>query len=338
MRSKARMRKVKLGRLGSRLTLLLALPLLVLSCDFVGNLDEANDGNSLLLSFVSPVSRTLVPPVSMVPVTYQVSGIGPGGLVFSAATTSTTLVQKNLKKGTWTITVSALNAAAAQIALGGGTVEITGTARATLAVTINPLAGTGTLQVGVTWNAAGVPAAAVDARLLPMSGAAIPLAVTLQAGSASCTAAAVPAGYYTLSVQLMSGTQHVTGAVEVARIVAGQTTSGSYDFTQAAVSGGSLVIGFTPVTANPLTVSLSGQVVTLTVGASMTVTAAVSGTSGNVTYVWYLNGQNIATGSSANPSLILGAGLAAGVYRLDVAAFSADGLRAGATTCAFSIL
>jgi hypothetical protein len=205
-------------------------------------------------------------------------------------------------------------------------------------VTITTLAGTGTLQVGVTWNAASIPSAAVVAQLLPMSGAAIPLVIAPQAGSAACSAAAVPAGYYTLSVQLMSGTRQVTGAVEVARIVTGQTTSGSYDFTQAAVSGGSLVIGFTPAVTNPLSVTLSGQAATLPLGSTMTVTAAVGGTSGNVTYVWYLNGQNIATGSTANPSLTLGASLAAGVYRLDVAAFSADGLRAGDTTCAFSIL
>jgi hypothetical protein len=58
---------------------------------------------------------------------------------------------------------------------------------------------------------------------------------------------------------------------------------------------------------------------------------------GNVTYVWYLNGQSIATGSTASPSLTLGGNLPADSYRLDVAAFSADGLRAGSASCAVTV-
>ena len=52
----------------------------------------------------------------------------------------------------------------------------------------------------------------------------------------------------------------------------------------------------------------------------MTVTAAVPAGVGNVTYVWYLNGESKATGSSASPGFTLGSTLAAGFYRLDVTA------------------
>jgi hypothetical protein len=157
-------------------------------------------------------------------------------------------------------------------------------------------------------------------------------------GSGTGTAAAsIPAGYYTLTVQLLNGGVKLMGAVDVARIVQGQTTSGAYDFTQAVATGGTIVVGIVPVNALPLNVSLSGQLPTLALGASMTVTAGTAGYTGNVTYVWYLNGTSVATGSTANPSLTIGGSLAAGAYRLDVVAFSADGLRAGAATCAFTV-
>jgi len=64
----------------------------------------------------------------------------------------------------------------------------------------------------------------------------------------------------------------------------------------------------------------------------MTVTASVAGSVGNVIYVWYLNGESKATGSNTNPSFTFGSSLPAGVYRLDVTAFTADGKRAGAAS------
>ena len=70
----------------------------------------------------------------------------------------------------------------------------------------------------------------------------------------------------------------------------------------------------------------------------MTVTAAVPAGVGNVTYIWYLNGESKATGNSASPSFTLGSTLAVGYYRLDVTAFTADGLRAGAATHRFTVL
>jgi hypothetical protein len=54
-----------------------------------------------------------------------------------------------------------------------------------------------------------------------------------------------------------------------------------------------------------------------------------------VTYIWYLNGESKTAGVS--PNLTLGSALAAGYYRLDVTAFTAQGLRAGAATHRFTV-
>lgn len=69
----------------------------------------------------------------------------------------------------------------------------------------------------------------------------------------------------------------------------------------------------------------------------MNVTASVAGNVGNLTYVWFVNGQSKGTGSNTNPSFPVGSALPVGVCRLDVTAFTTNGLRAGAATCTFKV-
>jgi hypothetical protein len=234
--------------------------------------------------------------------------------------------------------VSAKNSAGTVIGRGTGTAAIVTGQQTALAVTVTPLSGTGTLDLDVTWTAAEVQTPSIDAQLLPSSGSAIPLAFTLASGRGDCTKTGVAAGYYTLTVKLLDNGVLAMGAVEVVRIVSGQTTSGVFDFTQINKGTGSISLTITCTNSDPIAVTLTGQSATLAAGASMTVTAAVPAAVGNVTYVWYLNGELKTTGSSASPSLTLGSALSAGYYRLDVTAFAANGLRAGAGTCSFTVL
>jgi hypothetical protein len=85
--------------------------------------------------------------------------------------------------------------------------------------------------------------------------------------------------------------------------------------------------------ANPILVGISGVPSTVAVGTSVTATASVSDGTANVVYVWYLNGVSQATG----PSYSFGSNLNTGYYRLDVTAFTADGIRAGSATASFQI-
>ena len=124
------------------------------------------------------------------------------------------------------------------------------------------------------------------------------------------------------------------GAVEVVRIVAGQTTSGTYTFTNVNMPGGTIVVNITPQLANPIPVSISAVGSTLTEGASATATASVGDGTQNVTYVWYLNGVSQTTGSTYT----FGSNLGLGYYRLDVTAFTTDGTRAGSATASFQVV
>lgn len=69
------------------------------------------------------------------------------------------------------------------------------------------------------------------------------------------------------------------------------------------------------------------------IGRFMTVEASVPAKTGNVVYVWFVNGESRATGSSYPTS----SDLFFGVYRLDVVAFTADGSRAGSATHTFIV-
>lgn len=64
-----------------------------------------------------------------------------------------------------------------------------------------------------------------------------------------------------------------------------------------------------------------------------TATAPVADGTRNVVYVWYLNGVSVGTGSSYT----VPATTAAGYYRLDVTAFTADGARGGSASTAFQV-
>ncbi len=295
------------------------------------------EGGSLTVSIGKASSLTLVPSIDMTLASYLITGSGPNGSTFSQSTSGTSATISGLVFGQWTVSVSGKNAAGTIVAQGSGSVNVDTGKQSSLSVTVAPLPGNGTMSVSVSWTAASVQSPSISAQLLSSSGSTIPLTFTLGAGSASCQNASIPAGYYTLTLQLLDNGVLLMGAVEVARIVSAQTTSGTFDFTQSNYATGSVLVGITPVISDPLTVTLSGQSSTLALGSSMTVTASVAGSVGNVTYVWYVNGQSKATGSSASPSFSVGSALTAGVYRLDVTAFTADGLRAGAASCSFTV-
>ncbi|MBN1363481.1 MAG: hypothetical protein JW976_01615, partial [Syntrophaceae bacterium] len=118
------------------------------------------------------------------------------------------------------------------------------------------------------------------------------------------------------------------GAVEVVRIVKDQTTSGTLAFTNINQTLGTLAVNLIPEMADVLDVSIIGSAATKSENQSMALSAEVSNYSDNVTYVWYVNGDAVATGVSYD----FGESFAQGYYRVDVTAFSADGKCAGSAT------
>jgi hypothetical protein len=242
-----------------------------------------------------------------------------------------------LAYGPWTISVDGMNAAGTNITHGNASATVTAGANQSVSVSMVPVAGQGSFSLTVTWPAAGVDIPTVQSQLVPNQGTPIDLTFTYPtAGKATYTGTSIQNGYYTLVVKLLDNSQLVMGAVDVVRIVKGQTTSGTIDFPQVNTGTGSIKVNITPKMANPVTVTMSGQSAEAGTGIPMTASASIPAGLGNATYVWYLNGVSKATGSSYTIN-DAAAALAPGIYRLDVSAFVGSGSQGGSATYSIKV-
>ncbi len=295
---------------------------------------SASGPAALTITFDTQLSYTLVPAVDMTPALYTITGRGPDGATFTQTSTTSGAVQiRDLAPGTWDVTVEASNAAGQIIGQGTTQVTLKAGTQGSVVIHVKPLAGYGTLQVTVNWPAAQVTTPSVTAELVPSAGATRTLTFTLGSGTATSTTTDVPVGYHTLSLQVLDGGVLVAGAIEIARIVKDETTAGTFTFTQVNPAPANMQVSVVPEMADPLTVTLSGQRASVVEGTGFTVQASVSGVTGNVVYTWYLNSGFRMTGAA----FAVPADLAAGAYRIDVTAFTADGLRAGSATTSFTV-
>jgi formylglycine-generating enzyme required for sulfatase activity len=320
----------------STLTVFLFILLILGSCShpFSSSDKDKDPGSSktgsLTIALTNNVSvaKTLIPGISMDVTTYTVTGTGPNGATFTANLTGTSVTQNNLAFGSWTIAVNALNAGGTLIGTGSTTATVNTGQTTSASVTVTPITGTGTLSLTVNWPAAQVQTPSITASLTPALGTAQSLAFTVSGANATYSNTALGNGYYTLAFTVNDNGIAEAGVVEVVRIVAGQTTSGTYTFANVNQAGGGITVNITANMQNPLDVAIAGASATLNVGSTQSLTASVSNYSGNVSYVWYVNGVSQATGSTYS----FGSGLSAGYYRIDVVAFTADGTRAGSAT------
>jgi hypothetical protein len=316
-------------RAGLRVLLCLLAVGVVVSClpPIGGNL-----GN-LTVQVGGELPRTIVPSIDMNVASYGISGTGPNGATFSTSVTSgSTATISSLVVGTWSVAVDGKNAAGTFITHGTGTVQVAAATTTTLSVAVLPIAGPGSLSLTVSWPAASVAAPVIQAQLLPATGSAIPLPFSTPSnGSSTYSGSGIMNGYYTLTIQLFDGTVPVMGAVDVAEIVQGQTTAGTYAFTSINTARGIVTVNITPQLLNPITVTMTGQVADTGTGTPVTLAASVPAGTGNVTCAWYLNGVSKAVGASYTLNSATSP-LAPGSYRVDVAVFTADGLRAGSAT------
>ena len=310
------------------------IALIVSSLIFLGCTDplksESSTG-SLSLTIGEELSRTLSPDLSMDPTEYFIQGTGPEGTAFSLNTSDPYPIVDNLMVGLWTVHVTAFNDIG--IAIGEGFSDLTmnpgGTNR--VKIFVKPLVGNGSLSLEITWPPVQVTLPEIVATLLPLNGQPISLIFTLDQdlGTASSLIEELGNGYYTLSLQLLDDGQLSMGAMELVRIVKGQMTFGSYEFNNINQPTGSLNVQVTPQMDNPLEISItganSGNI--KPTSQSNILTGVTENFVGSVSYVWSVNGTIVFIGDE----YIFDDTWPVGNYRIDVAAYSADGTRAGSS-------
>ncbi len=318
----------------------------------------------LVLNFADNFSRTLVPALSMTAASYTVSGVGPTTTFNQTGVTGTSYTAPNLETGAWTVTVQAYNAASTLIGSGSAATTVTVGSATGVTVSVVPISGTGTLGLTVTWSgatsgAAFTSAPTIVATLSPAIGSTLTGWTGLPAsgggaaasGTASYNNASVATGYSTLLLAMMDGATTKASLVDVARIVNGQTTSGTYTFSNWNTAGGSIPVTISANMQNPLTMTVSGagtttlaSISSVTTNATLaaafssgnteTFTVGASGFTGIGTptyvYVWYKDGVNVGTTTTYAYTAAKPSGYSSTYYcNIAAVAFTSDGSQAG---------
>lgn len=190
---------------------------------------DSNSGNREF--FNQKISKTI--STNMTIVSYNITITGPGNIIISINTTDATVLIENLQVGEWTIIIDAINDEGVAIGIGQNIANVNRADITEVNINIQPYAGTGNIDITVTWDASLVSNPIIIASLL-LSTDTLPVNLTFTinstAGQAVYHANDVDSGYYTLNIELYDGSTKLTGAAEVVRITNEQTTSATINF------------------------------------------------------------------------------------------------------------
>ncbi len=331
MRSKL----LKLASIG----LLLFLGFIITSCSLLDSMFSENKSDdkssSISISLTNNVFRTLVPELSMEPSSYVIEGSGPNGASFSQTATGSTLTVDSLVLGLWNVSVTALNVDETVVGSGSGDVTISSNETSQLTITIIPLVGNGSLDLTLSWPEEVINTPEVTAKLLVPDGDPIILNSTINGVTATLSATDIPSGYHTLSLELLDNSNSIIGSMEIVRIVTNQSTSGAFIYDVENESLGLILVNIIEEMADPLEITVIGASDTKAENTEMLLTASVTNYNNNVTYIWYVNGDNpLGTGNTFN----LDDTYEQGYYNISVTAYSADGTRAGNETVSIQVV
>ena len=260
----------------------------------------------------------------------------------------------NLYKGRWTVTVNAKNAIDTTIGTGTNTVVVNpwsiGANVPQVTVTVTPIEGTGNLNITVSWNGDVTLEPVLSATLTPLNGTPIILSAVMNParnGGTITNVNPLANGYYTLAVTLREREGLlVAGGADIVRIVTGQNTTGAINWGDLIDPHfGDFIVNIDPQMREPIFLTMSGNLAMIAQGDSMTLTAGVNAAAtipavvGNVVYFWYENGEYLGTGDTiTTPAHTLPEvdGLDQ-FYRVDVLAYTADGMRAGGSAFTYQV-
>lgn len=167
----------------------------------------------------------------LVPESYLFSGSGPAGQQFSLSSADGSVTVQHLASGEWSIVVEALNRDQAVVLAGQTVVLVAPFESLTVDIALEPLPGSGALQVSALWDKELTvePQATVTLRCPSGATQTHTLAPTADGGAAH-TIGQLPAGPYRVSVELLDKGQPVAGKAVALRVLHGLTVSAAARF------------------------------------------------------------------------------------------------------------
>lgn len=342
-----------------KFTIMSILVLIVLIACKDAGLGPSLGGTMTIRLTDSTTARTLTPSIDMDIATYNVSGVGPGGATFDLGNTAdTTVTASDLATGEWTVTVQGINTNSDIVGEGVSTVTVLASQAVDANIVIIPLVGQGNLTLSANWATANdqITAPGIVSTLTPPSDPVVnlPFIIAGTNDSANYTGD-FDNGYYTLILKLVDGADTVAGAVEIVRVAANATTTGSYTFDDInTTSPGSIQVLISQNMMNPIDLEIlpvmnggggTERILDTNMGgttgtpASVTLVVGAPAETENLIYVWYLNGETTTTGDTITIDSmdyydpVTDDALVNNTYlhycRFDVTAFTTDGTRAG---------
>jgi sugar lactone lactonase YvrE len=274
---------------------------------------------------------------------YDLYAAGPDGAEFSALGVSSSVYMKQgLRPGVWKVHAVGKNA-------GGDSLVQSPEASVTLVLAETtevsllcvPLAGQGTLSIGLHWPAESVVRGAIEATLAPEGEAAAPIAFTVEESAPNASydsAKTLEAGYYTLNVLLRDAGMSnylVWSTTESVYIFKDQVTAADWTLTAADTDEApapGMTLWLATDTRMPPTVALAGVPAIITEGQSAIATASSSPAAAS--WRWFIDGAEQAGQTAA--TLSFGEALEPGGHTIAAIA-ECDGGRRGSAAARFAV-
>ncbi|MBN2041369.1 MAG: hypothetical protein JW864_15115, partial [Spirochaetes bacterium] len=283
---------------------------------------------------VSKLSKTIIPDIDMTIDSYDILLTGPDEESVTESTdVNGEITISDLNPGEWEITVTARNGEGQAIGGKTETIQILSNAVTNCEIIVIPYSGFGTLSLTVTWDNLS-NTKTITGTIESSTGIIAPVEFTLDEGNNIYTNE-FPAGYYTLNIIVYDDGEVYGGAMEVVRIIEGETAEAIIYITEANADGDAGIV-IIPEMNDPIEITLSGGSETVTEGNVFTITAEAEDISGGI-YSWYIDGAQMLSGEGET-SYTIPNNLEVGSHRLDAVVFSPDGLRGGSMSCIFEVV
>lgn len=258
---------------------------------------DSDPGTLVIHAGVPGQARTVSPTTSLEVALFRVVATSDFGETLEASSEAAVIEVSGVVPGTWDVAVTADNRDGETILSGSCTVYVDPAETTSVAVTLEPLSGSGEFAIELSWPDRGISDPRVVASL-SRSSSAIEVPVICDATGCSGQVTGVPAGYHLLSVEVSDGVKAVTGVVETVRILAGRSTRCSYDFSdQQELFRGGIELSVAVDSMPPLRPSVRGIPPAIYAGEVIPIHAADVTAPGRCR--WFTRGRPIGSGESA---------------------------------------
>lgn len=182
------------------------------------------------LTVIVGTPRTIQPELDLVVTSFSVVATADDGGTLSADSDGPVVSFESVTPGSWDLAATAFNAAGVPILGAAKSVYVSPRLETSVAMVLEPLLGSGRVELSVLWPETGVVEPLVTAILSRGDEERL---LNLECAGSACTGVVsdIPSGYHVLTVALSDGEERVTGMADSVRVLAGELTSVTVDFS-----------------------------------------------------------------------------------------------------------